>query len=363
MLPKKINILLITESKKQVSSVHDCLLKSPHRDKLHQFGHQSSPAEALAVLSDQPSDVVLLDLESQKDQGTKLLEKARPILKEYNVIILIAKEDEPLISKAIEFGAEDYLTITELSPKSIWRCISYAIERKKLESIKDEFISLASHELKTPVTIIKQAVDILQKEAAADLKKEHREFLNIAERNIKRLHEIIVDLLDLSRLESGRVSVEWGRIKLDEFLEEIRTNFKSLMQEKKFNFSVTIDASAIEVHADHELLIRVMNNLLSNAMRFADHTITVNVKKETLEKGRATIVFGVENDGPQLTEEQTGKLFQKFVQLDRPKQKQGYKGTGLGLAICKEIIDQHKGKIWVKSEPGSLTGFYFAIPQ
>lgn len=231
-------------------------------------------------------------------------------------------------------------------------------ELKRLEKMKDEFIGLASHELKTPLTIIQGGVGILSSLKIGELNERQSKLVASILNTTKRLSRIIHDMLDISRLESGQISVKMAPMSPLRLLEEVIENFEKQAEEKSLRFERKI-ASDIpaEITADEDLVLQVLNNLSSNALRYAVSKIIIEAKQTD-----AGLLFSVSNDGPFLSSEEIGKLFQKFSQVNRQTGGSGYKGTGLGLAICKEIISKHQGRIWVESHENGLTSFKFILP-
>jgi len=245
-------------------------------------------------------------------------------------------------------------------------------ERKRLENVKDEFLSTVSHELRTPLTSVKEAVMNLKEGTAGMLNPEQFKMIEIASRNASRLSRIINDILDLSRLKSGKSKTRLGMTNILRVIQDSFENFKSTAKAKKVVLDNQTPAELPKVNADEEMILRVMNNLLDNAIKFAKTRVSVAadiVEANALDKSgilpKSTLQYLrvlIGDDGSGIKEADIPSLFNKFVQLHRPTGGSGYKGTGLGLAISKEIIDLHRGKIWAESEPGKGTVFIFAIP-
>lgn len=229
-------------------------------------------------------------------------------------------------------------------------------EQKRLDKMKDEFISTVSHELRTPLTTIKSAVENLQDGISGPLNEKQERVLTIANRNVDRLSRIINDLLDLSRLESGKAWLQKKRVDVVPLLQETVQNFQLTARAKRLAMEGLVPKGLPPVYADPDLLVQVLNNLLDNALRFAKSRVVVEARVV-----RQDVEVTVSDDGPGIPEDKMKSLFTKFVQLDRPMGGEGYKGTGLGLAICKEIIDRHGGRIWAVSRPGEWTQFHLAM--
>ncbi|MBL7685732.1 MAG: HAMP domain-containing histidine kinase, partial [Deltaproteobacteria bacterium] len=185
--------------------------------------------------------------------------------------------------------------------------------------------------------------------------------LNQASEDIDRLTRLINDLLDLSRLQSGKIKVTRSPLKARPLLEAILGKFQVIAEQKNAFLKLEADENLPEIYAEEDKIYQVVNNLLNNAFRYSQKGVIV--RAEILnELSFQTLKVSVIDDGKGIAPEQAAKLFNKFIQLDRTVGGSGYKGTGLGLAICKEIIEQHDGKIWVESELGQGARFQFTIP-
>ncbi|MDO8527791.1 MAG: PAS domain-containing sensor histidine kinase [Deltaproteobacteria bacterium] len=236
-------------------------------------------------------------------------------------------------------------------------------ERRRLDLLKDEFIGTVSHEIRTPLTIVKGAVSNLKDGLVGALSEKQFSILDMISRNVDRLTKIINNLLDLSRLESGKVQMNSFPLNVEALVLEALQNFRVLAIEKKLEVQSDFGKNLPLIHADGDMLTQVLHNLLDNALRFAYTKVVVRVgiiDKRGRQVGKVQI--SVIDDGPGISPEKVGILFSKFVQLERPKGGEGYKGTGLGLVICKQIIDQHGGKIWVESILGEGSQFHLRIP-
>ncbi len=232
-------------------------------------------------------------------------------------------------------------------------------ERRRLDKLKDDFISTVSHELRTPLTIVKAAISNLKDGVVGELSEKQRKVLDITSRNVDRLARLINDLLDLSRLESGFAKMNRRRLNLLPLLQELVQNFQAVAKEKNISLEAIFPPHTPMVYADPDLLSQVLHNLMNNAFRFTKEKIILRVVK----LDRDDLRINVEDDGPGIEKNHLANLFNKFVQVNRPVGGEGYKGTGLGLAICKEIIDHHNGQIGVESSVGMGTCFYFTLPK
>lgn len=252
-------------------------------------------------------------------------------------------------------------------------------DERRLDQMKDEFISTVSHELRTPLSIVSAAVGNLLDGTVGNLTDQQRRVVETTSRNMKRLGRLIHDLLDLSRLESGRMRIDRKVVHIKEVLEDVVKTFSSEIAVAHLEFVAEIPADLPLVHVDPDMIHQVLVNLIGNAMRYAKHKIVLRVTsgEESIQDTSfkqddplrefepfgisRQIMVSVTDDGPGVAKEDQERLFNKFEQIHRAKGP-GYHGTGLGLAISKEIVDQHAGKIWVESEKGKGATFFIALP-
>lgn len=229
--------------------------------------------------------------------------------------------------------------------------------RKRMDQLKDEFISTVSHELRTPLSILLGSVQSMRKLVGGPLSEKQVKLIDIASRNGARLTKLVDDLLDLSRMEAGAVKMSRRPVDVAAVVAEILESFRLEAAQKNIALKNVIVAKLPRVDADPELFTRVLMNLLSNAVRFARQEVSV-----VADNARGGFVrISVIDDGPGLSQEEQKRLFNKFEQIRRPSGG-GYKGTGLGLAICKEIVEQHGGRIWMDSELNQGSRFHFMLP-
>jgi len=230
-------------------------------------------------------------------------------------------------------------------------------EMKEAIEMKSQFISVASHELRTPLTAIKESIEIVNEAAADKLDAEMKGFLDLAKRNIDRLSRLINDILDLQKLEAGKVELHMQELDINEVVKEVRASMAPLAERKNLQLSLSLIDHPPRLRFDKDKITQVLVNLVNNAVKFTETgSITIAARRE----GDAVVVT-VADTGPGIKKEDLPKLFQKFQQLESPsRRKTG--GTGLGLAICKQIVEKHTGKIWVDSEVGVGTRFSFLLP-
>ena len=227
---------------------------------------------------------------------------------------------------------------------------------KQLERTREEFVANVSHELRTPLSLIKGYVETLLDGARNDPEVAER-FLKTIERNASRLDLLIQDLLAISALESGRITLNLQPVPLRPLADKVLADLKSRPDAK--GVKLVNDLPELTATADANRLEQVLANLVDNAIKYgrADGTVTVGGQKADADK----IEIYVQDDGPGIPPESLDRVFERFYRVDKARSReQG--GTGLGLSIVKHIVQSHGGKVWVKSEPGKGATFFFTLP-
>jgi PAS domain S-box-containing protein len=228
-------------------------------------------------------------------------------------------------------------------------------ERKELEKRKDQFIGMASHELKTPVTTIKVFSQMMEKSLSKSGQKDMAKYAHRMNEQIDKLTSLIGDMLDISKIEAGKLPFEYQLFSLDEMVQETVENMLSVTGRNPIIVGEKCDCS---VYGDRERVGQVIINLLTNAIKYspAGSKIIVNASaKQNLA------VVSVQDFGIGISKEYQSKVFDRFFQADDPVEKT-FPGLGIGLYITSEIVKRHGGKIWVKSERGQGSTFYFTLP-
>ncbi|WP_027375870.1 PAS domain-containing sensor histidine kinase [Kaistella palustris] len=230
-------------------------------------------------------------------------------------------------------------------------------DMKKQEKQKNDFIKMANHELKTPVTTIKGYVQLLKKMRGQSDDKFLTNSLNTIENQVNKLTMLIGDLLDISRMESGKLPLNKKTFSLVGLVTETIEDIKASEQSHQINFELK-HTSDIEVYADKDRITQVLNNLLTNAIKYSPLKKRVDVEL-FVERGNA--VVSVEDFGIGMDECELLKIFERFYRVSG-EDEETYPGFGIGLFIVKDILERHEGKIWVKSEKEKGSKFYFSLP-
>jgi NtrC-family two-component system sensor histidine kinase KinB len=225
---------------------------------------------------------------------------------------------------------------------------------KELDRLKSEFVMTASHELKTPLQSLGMSIELLREGAAERLDARQRQLLDAAGEELARLKSLISDLLDLSKIEAGKVLLETDRIAPRLLADKAVGVFQAQARGKNIELTSDVPDDVPEIRADANKITWVLTNLIANALRYAESRVAVSAR----HSGQ-WVRFSVADDGEGIPTEYQSRIFDKFVQV---KSEKSVGGTGLGLAICKEIVRAHKGTIWVDSTPGEGSTFTFTLP-
>lgn len=248
---------------------------------------------------------------------------------------------------------------------------------ERLERLKSEFISIVSHELRTPLTSIKNALDIMLSGKCGELTTAFDKFLTMAKRNSQRLSGIINDLLDLSKIEAGKMDYHFKNMNINSVIEYVTSTLAVLAKDKGLHIKTDEGTDLPAIFADSQRLEQVLTNLISNAIKFTPEGHSITVKSElinarnlkyndcfaiTLEKLEGYyILVSVKDEGIGIEKKNLLHVFDKFAQIENSlSRKVG--GSGLGLPIAKQLIEAHKGAIWCDSEPEVGSTFYFVVP-
>jgi PAS domain S-box-containing protein len=227
------------------------------------------------------------------------------------------------------------------------------------ERMKKEFTSTLSHELRTPLTSIIGSLQLINTGVLGDVDKDVGELTGVAERNAQRLLDLINDILDIEKIESGKLALVQEPMPVAELVQESMVLNKGFGERFKVRFEARGDLPARQVNADRKRLLQVMTNLLSNAAKFSPEGGVVDI---TTEDVGDSVRVGVHDRGTGIPEEFRGRIFGRFTQADSTATRQKG-GTGLGLAICKRLVELMEGQIGFDDRPGGGTTFWFELPR
>ncbi len=264
----------------------------------------------------------------------------------------LAQEIAQRVSTAIEHGR-----LYSESQQAREQLMSYIDERKETERRKDEFMSVVSHELKTPVTTIKGFTQLLQRRLQHFDDPEAHLFLSRLDSQLNRLTRLINDLLEISRIQTGRLKYRIEIFDLREVVEGIVEQIQATTTTHRFSIEDTAQVPAF-VSGDRERLGHVFTNLLLNAIKYSPNVEKVLIRITTNER---EVLVSVQDFGIGIAEDDLEKIFERFYQVSYP-QERPFAGLGIGLYLSREIISRHNGRIWAESQKAHGTTFHVSLP-
>ncbi|MCG3204722.1 MAG: Adaptive-response sensory-kinase SasA [Elusimicrobia bacterium] len=330
--------------------------------------------EGLSLSRKQAFGLLLLDLSIKGNKGLDALLTLKENHFELPIVILASREDQSMAMEAVKCGAQDYLIKGRLESNLLERMIHYAIERHRVMSemmeknrelehlmaLKSEFVSTVSHELRTPLTVILNSSNNMLDGAMGDLNEEQKKWVKKINGHALRLHDMINDILDLSKLQAGTTEMRRQWVDIPELIRGAMDSVSGLALEKQIELKYLEPHQSSPLWADGQHLERVFTNLLSNGIKYTPRSGCVSVE---VSEFHGQIEFCVADNGPGIAPEHQEMIFERFRQIRQTESSdKATQGIGLGLAICKEIVTQHNGRIWVESQPGQGSRFLFSLP-
>jgi signal transduction histidine kinase len=343
-------------------------------------GTAKNGCEALEAMQTQTCDLVLLDITMPEIDGYSTLEQFKTNEKSRHVpvVVLSAQDELESVVRCLEMGAEDYL-IRPFNPTLLNARIVSCLDKKlardreihlfeqlqqnykrlqELEKLRDDLTHMIIHDLRTPLTSIMMGMQTL--EVVGEMSEDQREIMNIALSGGDTLLGMINDLLDIVKLESGSLKIDYAALDISKLVASSVDQVDLLFTEKKVTLDRHIDVDSIIAHGDENKLRRTLVNLLGNAIKFTPSggIVTIDVQ---LDETKQFLRFSVSDTGEGIPAEWQTRIFEKFGQVE--SRKYGHKAsTGLGLTFCKLAVEAHGGHIGVTSVIGKGSTFYFTIP-
>ncbi len=249
---------------------------------------------------------------------------------------------------------------TDTALKALYRELKRKNEKlEKLNQSKSDFVSITSHELRAPLSIIKESINLVLEKVGSNMSKEQKELLIIAENNADRLARIVSNLLDISKIEAGKVELKKSFINFSSMIKDICARWKLEFSKKRQALRLSLPKKPVNVYIDPDRITEVMNNFISNAVKY---TLPGGKIEVELKNRRNKIELSVSDTGVGIAEENLPKVFSKFQRFPRTSG-ENVQGTGLGMAIAKEIVEMHQGSIKVESKINKGSRFSFSLPH
>lgn len=392
MAEKQLSVLLFEDDEGQAILTKEALEKTGMRVDVSANGR-----DGLNRLLTAAYDAHLIDYKLPDIPGIEILRRIVTMKADAVVIMVTGHGDESAAVEAMKLGAYDYvvkspymghLTTLPIVVKEacnhlkikkereqlqaeLWEHARLLEERnaelrraneelKRMDQMKSDLVSMVSHELRTPLATIKEFNGILSDQIAGPVNTDQKEYLGIVKANIDRLARIIDDLLDMAKIEAGRIVLNKGLVLIAPLIEQVVQSLRPLAESRAIELAVELPATAASgVLADSDKMTQILVNLISNAIKYTPGPgkVTVRIEEQTNE-----VHFSVADTGSGIAEEDLPKLFQKFQPMHKNVDRTT-KSTGLGLAISKRLVELHGGRIWATSALGKGSTFTFSLPK
>jgi signal transduction histidine kinase len=340
-----------------------------------QVVHVAHLSDALDYVADHEIAVILLDLSLPDTHGLAALARFHAVDPRVPIVVMSANDDEALAVAAVREGAQDYLVKGRVESDLLARALRYAIERKRAETqlaealtlqrdanaqlgrlnkIKSDFVSIVGHEFRTPLTSIQGFSEIIRDE---DLTREEvTEYAADINAEAQRLSRLIDDMLDLDRMESGRLTLHREPVDLNTLITEVAGDMRSSAPQHVLRLD--LGDALPPLSGDRDKLRQVLTNLLSNAVKYSPEggEITLSSRVEG-----ACVHVRVQDHGVGIPPEALEAIFERYARIDSDATR-SIQGTGLGLPIVRRIVALHGGAVWAESAPGQGSVFHATIP-
>ena len=370
------SVLFVEEDKSVQELAKDILI-----DRVNNLFLADNSEEAFNIYSKYNPDILITDIVMPGQNGLELTKKIREANNDIEIIISSTFNEIEYLTKSIEIGASSFI-VKPFNEKKVlnaieksWNTINLKRELKRKDEelklinkelknrIKEKtetlLLSNISHELRTPLNGIIGMASLLEK---TNLDDKQLEYINLLKSSANTLHKLLSNIMDITRIESGKIQLFNEKFNLNNKIKEVIDSFLVQVSEKNLEIKCKIDSKIPSfLFGDFVKLQQILNNLISNAIKFTERgSIELTVKLLEEYSDKILLLFIVEDTGIGIPEEKFNLLFKRFCQIDNRLTKE-YVGLGLGLAISKELVEVMGGKIWLESKPDKGSKFYFTV--
>jgi hypothetical protein len=346
-----------------------------------------SLADGLDAVHDEAFDVVLTDLSLPDSQGLDTVRQLQRHARHLPMIVLTSLSSNEVALQALDAGAQDYLVKDHVNAETLGRSIRYAIQRRKNIEMREligqlqaseallekknerletlyrtahRFVDNVSHEFRTPLTVIREYVSLMREGVVGELGDEQKRMLDVVCDRTDDLNNMVDDMLDISKLEAGMLSVWRKNCRVADIIEHVSPNLEKKSTIKDIELVIEVPDDLPNVYCDEEKAGRTIINLTTNALKFCGQPGLVKLCV-ALSEDQSEVIVSVSDNGPGISQENMDAIFKRFKQLgENPRG--STKGFGLGLNIAKELVDLNLGSIHVQSELGRGSTFSFTLP-
>lgn len=325
--------------------------------------------DAIRLVQSKDFDIALLDIKMPGVNGLEVLRFVKKNSAATDTVMMTAMSDVSMAVEAMKLGAKEYLTkpidLDQLVPQ-LRALIRKRDADDRIRQLQGEHTARLLYDLHNPISGLRQSIGYLMKGMAGPVAEHQKELLGYMTSSIDRVISLLNDMMDLTKLEAGRVRLNKGISNLTDLVQEVSQEFRVPLQSNKVSFDIHAGPDLPAIEFDRQKIQQVLHNILSNAVRTTppQGNIVIDVQKiaMVMEEGQQPsdyMMVSVFNSGPGISSEELSLLFDRYrnVAKDGAEQK-----TNLGLIICQRIVEAHNGKIWAESELNKGETFHFALP-
>ncbi len=366
----QIKILLIEDDEEDYFLLRKLLVRVSTVS--YEIEWENSPTAGLTTMLKSLHDLCLIDYRLGVYNGIEMLKEARGQGYDNPIILLTGADSNNIDIQALQAGADDYITKSQLQSELLHRIIRYAIERKKaaherekllreqieqreLDKRRNEFISMVVHEIKTPLTSLKASAQLLHRRSARIGDENTIRLTARMDTQINKLTQLIDDFRDVTRIEGDRLQFRESYFSFDELVQEMIEELQPMTEQQTI---IREGATNKTIWGDRTRIGQVITNFLTNSIKYApdsDHILVCSSADDT------NVKLCVQDFGPGIPEDEQARIFNPYYQIDGPERKT-VAGLGLGLYIAAEMIKRQQGQIWVESVEGEGATFCFTLP-
>jgi signal transduction histidine kinase len=370
MKDKALQVLLVEDNAGDVRLLREMFGKE--RPGSFELTHFLRMSEAEIHLAKGGTDIVLLDMGLPDGHGLDTVRRAHGVAPNVPMIVLTGLDDEALAAEAMKEGAQDYLIKGQIENRALPRALRHAIERHRMQAetdliriqqlqFKDQFLSHVSHELRSPLSAIRQFVTILLDGLAGELRPEQHEYMGIVLRNVKQLQSMIHDLLEVTRVQAGKLMIEPQRTSISDAIAYTIDTLQRAATAKRIVLSSDMALLLPSICTDPTRLRQILIILVDNAIKFTPANGSVKIQARISDDDPDLLVLEVSDSGCGISPDMIERIFERLFQTSDPSV-EGRKGLGLGLYICKELVTRQGGQIWARSTLGQGSVFSVTFP-
>jgi len=328
--------------------------------------------EAIKKVQSQDFDIAILDIKMPGANGLEVLRYIKKNSNSTEVVMVTGMSDVSMAVEAMKLGAREYLTkpidMDQLVP-SLRSLLKKRDSEDRIRRLQADHTSRLLYDLHNPIAGLKQSIGYLLKGMAGPVGDHQKELLGYMTASIDKVITLLSDMMDLTKLEGGRVRLNKGIGNVADVVSKVTQEFRVPIQSAKITLDFTAEPELPSIEFDSEKIEQVVQNYIANAIKFtpAQGAIVAQVRKVALvaEEGQPPAEFvmvSVFNSGSGIPKEQLPLIFDRYRDLVAGKSEDKKRSTGLGLVICQRIVEAHNGKVWVESEAGKGATFFFALP-